>query len=413
MQTPLSASLNQRVVLNLAILVNILSIGSFMMVMPMGPDFSLALGMPAEHTGYLAGGATFAAALIGFLCAPFLDKFDRKQVLVSCLSLKFLLILCCAFATSPWQLITLFVLSACFSGPAGGVLMAAILDVTPVAYRGRAMAMMASGFSIAAIIAVPMTLELVARLNWQTAFYGFGGLGLLLVAVLQWRFPSLTAHQSAAQHNNVPAQLITNPAFRFACAIAAVQMFGHFLLIPHFSSYFQFNLGFARNSISSLYLFGGLASLLALQLSGRLLDKGHGLALIWSMSLLAALVVIIGLVFGAMLSVYAFFIIFMAASTVRSSSTSALLSSIPAPYQRAAYMSYQATVANIASGLGALCSALWLSTNNAQQLQGLEQLAVLAALCLLCAPVLVHITVKRFLAPCDQSQATHSLATND
>ena len=94
--------------------------------------------------------------------------------------------------------------------------MAAILDVTPVAYRGRAMAMMASGFSIAAIIAVPITLELVARLNWQSAFYVFGGLGMLLVVVLQWRFPSLSAHKVTAPHHHVPLQLITNPAFRFA-----------------------------------------------------------------------------------------------------------------------------------------------------------------------------------------------------
>ncbi|OLQ72739.1 hypothetical protein BIT28_05960 [Photobacterium proteolyticum] len=63
-------------VLRLALLINMLSIGTLMMVMPLGADFVKYLNMKPEHIGYIAGRATFASALIGFFLAPYLDRFD-------------------------------------------------------------------------------------------------------------------------------------------------------------------------------------------------------------------------------------------------------------------------------------------------------------------------------------------------
>jgi hypothetical protein len=47
-----------------------LSMGSMMMVMPLGPDLVISLGMQPEQTGYFSGGATLGAALMGLIAAP-------------------------------------------------------------------------------------------------------------------------------------------------------------------------------------------------------------------------------------------------------------------------------------------------------------------------------------------------------
>ena len=84
----------------LAMLINMLSIGSLMMVMPLGPDFVRELGMAAEHIGYIAGGATLASALSAAACAAWLDRLERKRALVVLLALRFALLLACAGVTS-------------------------------------------------------------------------------------------------------------------------------------------------------------------------------------------------------------------------------------------------------------------------------------------------------------------------
>ena len=63
---------------HLAMFINMLSLGSLMMVMPLGPDFVRHLGMAASHVGYVSGGATLAAACRAALSAPCLERLGRK-----------------------------------------------------------------------------------------------------------------------------------------------------------------------------------------------------------------------------------------------------------------------------------------------------------------------------------------------
>ena len=50
--------------IHLALLINMLSMGCMMMVMPLGPELVTRLGMLPEQTGYFSGGATLGAALV-------------------------------------------------------------------------------------------------------------------------------------------------------------------------------------------------------------------------------------------------------------------------------------------------------------------------------------------------------------
>ncbi len=91
--------------IHLALLVNMLSMGSMMMVMPLGPDLVISLGMQPEQTGYFSGGATLGAALMGLIAAPWLDRVNRKPALLVLLTLRFLLLMACAWcktASSCW-----------------------------------------------------------------------------------------------------------------------------------------------------------------------------------------------------------------------------------------------------------------------------------------------------------------------
>lgn len=367
-----------RVAVHLAMLINMLSLGSLMMVMPLGPDLVRHLGMEASHVGYISGGATIAAALSAVVSAPWLDRFDRKRALIILLALRFALLLCCALVTHSNQLIALFVLSGLLAGPMGAVLMAAMLDMIPPAQRGRQLAYVGMGFSLAAILIIPLSLESSARWGWQSPFLILGSAGLLLALLALLFLPSPAAVAGRPRGSILP--LLSSRLCLAALSITALQMFGHFLLVPHFANYFQFNLDFPRSNLGLLYLLGGLASLAAMRLGGGWIDRGGAVAVVLVSSGGLALVTALGFATSVGISLYIIFTLFMALSAVRSNSTMTIAAGIPEPHQRAAFMAFQGTVSNIAAGIGSLCSALYLTSGAQHELIGFEHLAGFYAL---------------------------------
>ena len=61
--------------------VQFVNILDFVIVMPLGPDFAVALGIPESHLGYVGGAYTAAACVSGLLGSLFLDRFDRRKAL--------------------------------------------------------------------------------------------------------------------------------------------------------------------------------------------------------------------------------------------------------------------------------------------------------------------------------------------
>lgn len=359
--------------IHLALLINMLSMGSMMMVMPLGPDLVTSLGMAPEQTGYFSGGATLGAALMGIIAAPWLDRFDRKPALLVLLTLRFLLLMACALVQDSQQLLLLFILSGCVAGPLAAILMAAVLDLVPPSDRGRRLAYVGMAFSLAAILVVPVALVLAQWLGWQSPFLLFGASGLLLALICTRLLPSLPV--SRAPQGQGLRQLLGSPLCQRALCILCLQMFGHFLLIPHFANYFQFNLGFPRQQIAALYLCGGLASMATMRLCGGWIDQGRAQGAILLTSLLLALVTLLGFALPVGLPVYLLFTLFMALSSARASTTLAVTAAIPAPHQRAAFMSFQGTVTNVAAGVGSLLSARYLVSDEGGALHGFSTLA--------------------------------------
>src|SRR5699024_5894872 len=72
---PMQRSTSERAVVLLVAMVQFVNILDFMMVMPMGPDFAAALGIPLSRLGLIGGSYTFAAMVSGLAGSLFLDRF--------------------------------------------------------------------------------------------------------------------------------------------------------------------------------------------------------------------------------------------------------------------------------------------------------------------------------------------------
>ncbi len=394
MSTPPS----ERAVITLVGAVQFVNILDFMMVMPLGPDFSAALGIPLSRLGYIGGSYTAAASVAGLAGSFFLDRFDRRKALaVSMLGLVVATALG-GFAQGLGSLIAARILAGLFGGPATSLSLSIVADVIPIERRGKAMGAIMGAFSAASVFGVPAGLELARLGSWRTPFFAVAGLGLGITALAVALLPPLRGHlRSEADRALAPdpsglsslRTMLLRPTVAASYALAAAAMMGLFVLVPHISSYVQQNLGFPRSRLGLLYMAGGTVSFLALRIAGRLVDRFGSFWVSVPSTALLALVIYLGFFLSPpLLPVVAVFVLFMISTGFRNVSFNTLLSRVPLARERARFMSIQSAVQHAASALGAFVSAKILTEDSAHRLVGMPTVAGLSIALLALMPPL-------------------------
>ena len=161
----------ERLVLWLLALTQFTVIMDFMVMMPLAPQLMAAFSItPAAVSGAVSAYA-WCAGLSGLLAVMYIDRFDRKQLLLWMFALFTLSNLACALAPTFEVLIA----SRAFAGVTGGVLgaiiMAIIGDLIPADRRGAATGVVMTSFSMAAVAGVPTGVMLAAHFGWASPFY--------------------------------------------------------------------------------------------------------------------------------------------------------------------------------------------------------------------------------------------------
>lgn len=371
-------------------LLQFINIMDFMMVMPLGPDFALALGMDISNVGIVAGSYTLMAALVALFGAHYLDRFDRRPALIIAIAGLSVSTLAAAFAWDLYSLVAARMAAGLFGGPATSLAMSALIDVVPAARRGRAMAIVLTSFSAASVLGVPFGLELARWFSWQAPFLLVGGAGLVLAAVGYFTLPALRDHLEGPSVTDTLMRFVARPVVRESMVVVSLAMFGAFLLIPHLSTYFQFNMDYPREKIGLLYLVGGLVSFVVMLVSGRTIDRFGAVATAWVGCGVLSLVLLAQFVLESGWPALLVFVMFMAGMAIRGVSAQALLSHVPEPARRASFMSLQSATQHFSSGSAAVVSAWLLYEQPDKSLGNVPLVAGICMVCILLAPVMMQ-----------------------
>ncbi len=348
----------------------------FMAVLPLGPDAARALGFAADRLGWLSAAYTLASLLSGALCLRFIDRFERKRALLAVLVLFGAATFATGFAGSFEGLLLTRAATGFFGGPMVALGMAMVIDVSAPHARGKAIAQVMLGFSLAAIAGVPLALELAQRGDWAKPFAALSVAIAVLGGLMAWALPALPAR--ADGHAGSGLNLLRRPAVRTACLLQAASQFSAFLLIPSFSAFYLLNLGLPRDQLGTLYLLGGVAALLSVQALGRAADRwGAGPAVaVATLAIAAGLLPFFGIDFGFGAWPWAVpFVLFMAGNAGRNVSLAAATSQVPSATERAAFMSLQSMVQDLAITAAAMVAAVALHEGVDGRLHGMAPLA--------------------------------------
>ncbi|GAA4022580.1 MFS transporter [Actimicrobium antarcticum] len=372
----------------------------FMIMMPLGPQLIRVLQIDTHQFGLLLSSYTFTAAISGLLAATYIERFDRRKLVLSLYVLFMLATLCCGLAQTFSQLLIARALAGAFGGILGAMVQTMVADVIPFERRGKAMGTVMAAFSLSTVAGVPLGLLLanhIPSLGWRAPFFFIVALSLVIFVIGYRLLPSLTAHMHQQREGTIFQQIFLvarHPQHLKGFAFMALMMLGGFTVIPYIALYMTTNVGLPESFITLVYLCGGTATFFTSQAIGRMADK-KGKLTVFRWIALASLIPILVTTHLTPIAWWLVLInstIFFVLVPGRMVPAMAMVSGVAPPQVRGTFMSLVSSVQMAFSGLASLIAGLIITRSPTGQIEHYNVVGYLAVGCtilaLLVAPAL-------------------------
>ncbi len=355
----------------------------FMIMMPLGPILISSFGIGTHEFGLLVASYSFSAALSGLLAATFIDRFERKRLLLTLFALFGLATLACGLAPGYATLLVARGLAGVFGGIMGAMVQTIVGDVIPFERRARASGMVSTAFSLSTVAGVPLSLWLANHIGWRAPFILIAGMTVLFVIVGLRALPELRQHISADKRAHTFAAMfavLRDANHLRALLLSALLIFSGFTVIPYITLYAVGNVGISQYDIPFVYLAGGAATLITARLIGHWADL-HGKVKIYRLVATAALLPLFVVTqIGAvplwlwLVCTTAFFVLVSG----RMIPAMAIITSAAQPKLRGTFMSLNATMQTFAMGLATTLAGFIITQNSAGQIVGYATVGYIA-----------------------------------
>jgi predicted MFS family arabinose efflux permease len=334
-----------------------------MIMMPLGNYLMPHFDISAQYFSGIVAAYPLTAFISGIITAFYVDRFDRKKVLLFAYTGFVVGTIACGLAPNAITLMAARVLTGLFGGLIGAQVLSIIADTFPYEKRGRAMATVFMAFSLASVFGVPFSLYLARLISWHAPFIFIGVLGVILLPLLNRFLPPVNQHIGIQKRTSVRVVLSTifyNKSQVLALCLSGGLMLGHFMVIPFINPYMEFNVGLSKEQTPLIYMVGGLCAMLSSSQIGKLADK-YGKLKVFTICLMLSVLPIFFITNMPAISLYAILAIFgfwFTFSTGRNIPAQAMISTVVQPQERGRFMSFNSSFQQLFTGLASLIAGL-------------------------------------------------------
>jgi predicted MFS family arabinose efflux permease len=377
---------NKKVILILLAALNFTHILDFMIMMPLGNYLMPYFNITPKQFSYLVAAYTLSAALSGFLAAFFVDRYDRKHVLLIGYGGFLLGTFFCGIAPSYMLLLIARIIAGLFGGLIGAQVLSIVSDLFSYEERGKAMGSVISAFAIASTFGVPFALYLANLISWHAPFLFVAIAGIGIFPFLYRNIPHmrghLTSHEGRSKLHALQ-QVLGDSRQMLAMLFSLLWYMGHFFIIPFINPYLEFNMGYSKVQTPMIYLVGGSSSFIAANIFGKLADR-FGKLKMFTICMLVSLVFVLlithltslpPLPFAIVLS---FFACWFISSTGRGVASQALISNVVPVQSRGSFMSFNSSVQSLGTGLASFGAGAVVTADAAGKLHNYSWLGYIS-----------------------------------
>jgi MFS transporter, DHA1 family, inner membrane transport protein len=392
----------ERIILFLLAALNFTNILDFMIMIPLGNFLMPHFNISAGYFSVIVAAYPIASFLSSITAAFYVDKYDRKKVLLFAYFGFLIGTICCGLAPDAVFLMAARVFTGLFGGLIGTQILSIVADTFDYEKRGRAMGAIFTAFSVSSIAGVPFSLYLAKLISWHAPFLFIGIAGIVIIPLIIRFLPAMTKHLQNKTEEKISAfevfkELGKNKSQLLALSLSGFLMMGHFLIIPFITPYMEFNVGFTKQQIPLIYMTGGVFSLIASFVIGRMADN-YGKKRIYIYSAAASLVPIFLITNMPAIPFYFVLIVFavwFAFSTGRTIPAQAMISTVVNPEKRGLFMSFNASVQQLFTGLASLIAGTIVIKAGDGKILHYNWLGYLSVAIVFCTLFIAHKLAKR------------------
>jgi len=355
----------------------------FMIMMPLGPILMRELGIGTHEFGLLVASYSFSSALSGLLASVFVDRYERKRLLLSVFALFGLATLACGLAPGYITLMIARGFAGAFGGVMGALVQTIIGDTIPFSRRAKASGMVSTAFSFSTVAGVPLSLWLATHFQWRAPFFFIVVLCIVFIAVALRILPELRHHISNEKrlHPFVEVFAVLRDTNHLrAMLFSALIIFSGFTVIPYITVYAVNNIFISQHDIPLIYFAGGIATLITARLIGHWADvKGkmevYRLIAVASILPLFALTQLQSASLGLWLVCTTLFFVLISGRFIPAM---AIITSAAQPKLRGTFMSLNSTVQSLAMGSAATLAGFIVTQKSNGQIAGYQNVGYVA-----------------------------------
>lgn len=335
----------------------------FMVLSPLSDTLIKELKIDASKFSLVVSSYAFSAGCSGLLAAGFADKFDRKKLLLFFYSGFIAGTLFCGLAPDYYSLLAARIITGVFGGVLSSISFAIITDLFPMEVRGRVMGTVQTAFAASQVLGIPAGLMLANAYGWHSPFIMIVVVSVVVGVLIVVKLKPVNEHLKLKSDKNAFSHLIktiSNADYLKGFAATCLLATGGFMLNQFGGAFSINNLKLSKEELPILFGVTGVFSIIAGPLVGKLSDKVGKYKVFFAGSVLSMIMVGIYTSLGAtplwLLLIVSIFLFISVAS--RMVASSALMSGVPEPKDRGAFMGINSSVQYLAGGISAYSAGL-------------------------------------------------------
>lgn len=335
----------------------------FMVLSPLGAIVLEELHVTTTQFALVVSAYAISAGISGLSSALFADKFDRKKLLLFFYTGFILGTALCAIATNYEFLLIARIVTGIFGGVMSSISYAIITDLFPIEKRGTVMGYVQTAFAASQVLGIPIGLFLAEKYNWHFPFYVIVGFSIVIAVIVLIKMKPITAHIADNQNRKPFAQMreiFGLPRYIVGFTATVLLSTGGYMLMPFGAEFANENLGISLKELPFLYVVTGVVSIIVGPILGALSDRIGKYNIFFFGTSLTIIFVGIYTNLGTTplwIAILLNVVLFIGINA-RIIASSAMITAIPAPKDRGAYMSINSSVQSFSGAIASIAAGL-------------------------------------------------------
>ena len=329
-----------------------------MILSPILPQIGSALALDPAVLGTLVSAYALMAGVFAVISGPISDRIGRRRILLLGTGVMALALFLHVFVDR----YSTFLVVRMLAGAAGGVLSGSAVsyigDWFPYERRGWATGWVMSGSAFGQIIGIPLGIVMAGQWGFRAPFYMFA-VTMALTFLLIWiRIPQPPVRRYEAPLSVAGAvRDYWTMLKRREVALASLAFFmmymGVSVYVVYFPAWLESSLGATSGQVAIVFLFGGIANVLAGPWAGHLSDRigRKGIILLACVGL-SIVMLLTTVVLTRLWVAYLIFFLAMVLISMRTSPFAALLTSLVDDHRRGSLMSLTVALGQVGFAVG-------------------------------------------------------------